>query len=82
VKLHESIMSQIDTPRGKIGFEFGSHSFQVPRKTIDTPAHVQVFGKSTAATELMGFITSLQASVKQTRMTSTPLTQVGQSYRT
>jgi hypothetical protein len=57
---HDSIMEQsIDTNRPKASFDFGAHTFKVPKKTIDTPAHVLVFGKSQAANELMGFITNL-----------------------
>ena len=30
----------------KTAFDFASHKFVVPKKTIDTPNHVGIFGKS------------------------------------
>jgi len=52
----------------------------IPHKSIVSPEHVQIFGKSNACHELMDFITTLQTSVKSTRMTKTPLTTVSCSF--
>ena len=41
IMAHDSIMEQsIDTDRPKVSFDFGAHIFKVPKKTIETPAHV------------------------------------------
>ena len=66
----------VSTTRTKTLFDFSQHKFVVPTKNIETPAHVQVFGKSEACNDLMSFITRLQESVKSTKMSATPITNV------
>lgn len=58
-------------------FDIATHEFQVPAKKIDDiPTHER-FKKSEAHNELLGFIGMLTAAVKGSRMTETPLTEVG-----
>lgn len=72
------VTEHVALERTKTSFDFSHHKFVIPTKNIETPAHVLVFGKSDACNELMGFIAQLQESVKSTKMSATPVTNVSQ----
>jgi hypothetical protein len=58
-------------------FDPSTHTFKVPVKKIDDPMTHEAFKRSEACQDIVGFITALAASVQKTRMSQTPITEVG-----
>ena len=69
--------SQATSAADACSFDPSTHTFKVPVKKIDDPMTHEAFKKSEACQDIVGFITALAASVQKTRMTQTPITEVG-----
>ena len=57
-------------------FNFDTHTFKTPEKTLVTVEHVEEFKSSPGCAEIIGFIAALQNGCKTSQMTTTPLTEV------
>ena len=64
------------TEQEQTKFDFSTHKFVTPSKTLETLEHVTKFRESQGCKELMAFIGALQTSCKSTRMTQTAMTDV------
>ncbi|TNV76688.1 hypothetical protein FGO68_gene11535 [Halteria grandinella] len=58
---------------GAASSEEPTHTYVIPSKKIDDPMTLEKFKKSDAHKDLLGFIAMLAASVKNSRMSETPL---------
>lgn len=64
----------------KAGFDFASHEFKVPTKTLVEVADVAKFQQSQGCAELTQFLNALLAACKSTQMSKTELTPVSSQF--